>query len=79
MTTEDDWVEKLKQARDEMRLHLHLAGKEARDEWDGILRDWDAFAQKAQLEKSADEVGDAARALGLKLKEAFERLRDAKD
>lgn len=79
MSDNEDWVEKLKQTRDEMKLQLHLASKEAEDEWDELVGEWDKFARKAQLEQSADEVGQAARDLGLKLKSAFDRMKKAGD
>lgn len=75
MTDKDEWLEKLRQTRDEVKLQLHLASKEAEDEWDELVAEWDKFAQRAQLEKSAEEVGQAAKDLGLKLKTAFDRMK----
>ena len=75
----DTMLEDLKRMRDELRLQLHLAGKEAEDEWDDIVKQWDTFVSKAQLDQSAEEVGEAAKALGLKIKEAYERARQAMD
>lgn len=71
------WMEDLKQARDELRLQLHLGAKEAEDEWDSLMRDWDSFLSKAQFDKSEEEVGEAARELGLKMKAAYERMKKA--
>ena len=71
------WMEDLKQARDELRLQLHLAGKDAEDEWDELMQDWDKFASRAQFDKSAEEVGEAAKQLGIKMKEAYDRARKA--
>lgn len=75
MTDFDVWLESLRQKRDEMKLQLHLASKEAEDEWDELVSDWDRFVHSAQLEKSAEEVGDAARELGVRIKTAFDRMR----
>lgn len=75
MTDLDDWLATLKQKRDELKLQMHLGTKEAEEEWDKLMADWDRFAESAQLEKSAEEVGEAARELGLKLKAAFDRMR----
>ncbi|GGH24066.1 hypothetical protein SAMN05444007_103450 [Cribrihabitans marinus] len=75
MSDLDDLIAEMRQKRDELRVKLHLAGKDARDDWEQAVSEWDRFVEKAQLEKSADEVGEAARNLGLKLKEAFERAR----
>ncbi|MFC3118101.1 hypothetical protein [Jhaorihella thermophila] len=75
MSDLDDWLETLKQMRDEARLQLHLGTKEAQEEWEELMKEWVKFAREAQLEKSAEEVGEAARELGLRLKAAFDRMR----
>ena len=69
----------LMQKRDELRVHLQLAGKEAEQEWDELTKEWDEFLTKAQFEKSSEEVGEAARHLGLRMKAAYDRLRNAMD
>ena len=79
MTDFEDWIAGLKQKRDELKLKLHLAGKDAEDEWDGMVAEWDKFLTAAQFDKSADEVGEAARELGLRLKTAFDRMKNAGD
>ncbi len=70
-------MEDLKRKRDELRLQLHLATREAEDEWGGLTEEWDKFLTRAQFDKSADEVGDAARELGLRMKAAYDRMRKA--
>ncbi len=75
---DDDWLDRLKRTRDELRLQLHLGTREARDEWDRLMLEWAEFARKAQLEKSAEEVGEAARELALRLKTAFDRIRQSR-
>ncbi|MEM6576907.1 MAG: hypothetical protein AAF678_00315 [Pseudomonadota bacterium] len=77
MTDMSKWMEDLKQARDELRLQLHLGAKEAEDEWDSLMRDWDSFLSRAQFDKSEEEVGEAARELGLKMKGAYDRMKKA--
>lgn len=69
----------LERRRDEMKLHLHLASKDAEGEWQELMSEWDKFLTKAQFDKSSDEVGEAARELGLKLKAAYDRLKKAAD
>lgn len=76
MSDFDDWMATLKQKRDEMKLQMHLASKEAEEEWDELVTDWDKFVRSSQLDKSAEEVGDAARELGVRLKTAFDRMRN---
>lgn len=75
MSDLDDFAAKLKQKRDELKLQLHLASKEAEDEWEDLVADWDKFVQHTQLDKSAEEVGEAAKQLGLRIKTAFDRMR----
>ena len=71
------WLAELAQARDELRLQLHLGAKEAEEEWEELMRDWDAFLSRVQFEKSTEEVGEAARDLGLKMKAAYDRMKKA--
>lgn len=79
MSEFDNWVADLKQKRDELKVKLHLASKDAEDEWDSLVSDWDKFVRETQLDKSADEVGEAAKELGLRLKAAFDRIKQSKD
>lgn len=74
----ENWMDDLKQKRDELKLKLHLAGKDAEDEWDELMGEWHKFLSTSQLDKSADEVADAAKHLGLKLKDAYDRTRSGK-
>ena len=53
MNDMDDWLAAMKQKRDEMKLQLHLASKEAEEELDELVSDWDRFVHGAQLDKSA--------------------------
>ena len=69
----------LKQKRDELKLQLHLASKDAEDEWEELVGEWDKFMTRNELDKSSEEVGEAAKQLGLKVKEAYDRMRAAKD
>lgn len=79
MSDFDNWLKAMKQKRDEMKLQMHLASKEAEEEWDELVADWDRFVQSSQLEKSAEEVGESARELGVRIKTAFDRMRNRGD
>jgi hypothetical protein len=68
-------MQELQQARDEIKLQLHLASKDAEAEWEDLTTEWDKFLTRSQFDKSADEVGDAARQLGLRMKEAYDRMK----
>ena len=65
----------LQQRRDEIKLQLHLASKDAEDEWEDLMSEWDKFLSKSQFDKSAEEVGEAARELGMKMKIAYDRMK----
>ncbi|MFD0980962.1 hypothetical protein [Tropicimonas aquimaris] len=75
----DKLKEDLRRARDEMRLQLHLASKEAEDEWAELTGEWDKFLSRSQFDRSTDEVGEAARQLGLRMKDAYDRMKKAVD
>ena len=79
MTDLSDLLADLKQKRDELRLQLHLGTKEAEQEWEELMVQWDRFLTVSQFEKSSDEIGEAARELGLKMKGAYDRMKKALD
>lgn len=70
-------AEDLKRTRDEIRLKVHLASKEVQEEWTELEQRWSSFESKAQLDKSAKDVGDAVKILGSELKDAYARIRQA--
>lgn len=70
-----DLMEDLQRRRDELRLQLHLATKEAEDEWKELTAQWDKFLTRDEFEKSAEEVGEAARAIGLQMKAAYDKFK----
>ncbi|WP_271946087.1 MULTISPECIES: hypothetical protein [Ruegeria] len=65
----------LQQKRDEIKLQLNLGTMEAEDEWDSLVSEWDRFLSTSQFNQSADEVGEAARELGLKMKAVYDKVR----
>ena len=65
----------LQQRRDELKLQLHLASKDAEDEWEDLMGEWDKFLSRSEFDKSAEEVGESARQLGLKMKVAYDRMK----
>ncbi len=73
------FIAELKQKRDELRLQLHLGTKEAESEWEDLTSEWDKFLTRAQFDKSSEEVGEAAKELGLKMKQSYDRFKKAVD
>ena len=74
-------AEQLKQHRDELRLKLHLAKADAKDEWASLEKEWEEM--KPKLDAVCQEAGKTAEsvgaALGLaieELKNGYERLRN---
>jgi vacuolar-type H+-ATPase subunit D/Vma8 len=73
----EDLVADLKQKRDELRLQMHLASKEAQDEWEELEEKMQEFSSKAELGKTGEGLGEALGKLGQELKLGYKRLRSA--
>ena len=74
-------LDELKQLRDELKLRMHLAKAEARDEWGVLEKKWEQL--KPQLDSVQDEASKtsknvlAALELGVEeLREGYRRIRD---
>jgi len=67
----------LKRMRDEIKLKIHLGSKEAQTEWADLEKRWKAFRAKAELNRSAGEVGTTMKQLGSDLMSAYARIRKA--
>ena len=73
-------AEHLKQQRDELRVKLHLAKAEAKDEWARLEKQWEEMrpkleAAKEEAGKTAESVGTALGLAVEELKKGYERLR----
>jgi len=66
-------VDELKQQRDEIRVRLHLAKAEAKEEWERLEVKWDHLRGKAGV--VSREAGKAAQEVGAALRLAAEELR----
>ncbi len=80
----DHMIEELKQKRDEVRVQIHLASKELKDEWEDLEEKMEDFSRKAkqfvddaELKKTGAGIGDALSQVGSELKRGYERIRDA--
>ena len=73
----EDLVADLKQKRDELRLQMHLASKEAQDEWEELEEKMQEFSSRAELGRTSEGLGDALGKLGQELKLGYKRIRDA--
>ena len=77
MSEFDDLVSDLKRRRDELRVKIHLASKEAQEEWQELEEKMDDFVARAELGKTGEGIGDAVGKLGQELKLGYQRVRDA--
>ncbi len=84
MTDFNDMIGELKQKRDELRVQMHLASKEIKDEWNELEEKMEDFAGKAKqfsddakLKETGSGIGDALGQLGGELKRGYERIREA--
>ena len=77
MSEFDDLISDLKQKRDELRVRIHLASKEAQDEWQELEDKMEEFVSRAELGRTGEGVGDALGQLGQELKLGYQRVRDA--
>jgi cytochrome c556 len=80
----DDILAELKQKRDELRVQMHLASKEIKEEWDELeekMQDFSGkakqFADDAKLQETGAGLGDALKKLGHEIKLGYDRVRDA--
>jgi vacuolar-type H+-ATPase subunit D/Vma8 len=73
----EDLIADLKQKRDELRLKIHLASREAQDEWEELEEKMQKFSSQAELGKTSEGVGDALGKLGEELKQGYKRVRNA--
>ena len=74
-------VEKLQQERDELKLKMHLAKADAREEWEKLEERW--AGAKARLGDASDEaseitepVKEAARDLLEEIRQGYRRIRE---
>jgi hypothetical protein len=80
----DDLIEELKQRRDELRVQMDLASREAKDEWQELEAKMEEFttkarnfAEDAQVKETGAGIGEALGQLGGEIKKGYERLRKA--
>lgn len=74
-------IERLETLRDELRVQLHLAKAEARDEWNRLEASWlkvedELKAIREEAKGPAREIGHATRQILDDLKRGYGRLRD---
>ncbi len=73
-------VTAVKQQRDELKLKLHLAKAEAREEWTKLENQWEDVRTKAEVtyketSKTAEDVGSALELTLQEIKKGYERIK----
>lgn len=77
MATIDEILSDLKTKRDELKLKIHLASKEAQVEWEQLEQRWNEFSSRAHVEESAEGISAALRQLKDELVRGYERVKKA--
>jgi len=77
----DKLNEGLKQQRDEIKVQLHLASLEAKEEWEHAEKNWDKFIDKLatisdETKETSDEIIHATKMIGDELKFTYQRIKD---
>lgn len=83
-STLEELISGLKQERDELKLKLHLAGMEAKDEYERISGKIDELTEQYEpvseaVEETAGNVWSALSMVADELKAGYQRVRNAMD
>lgn len=80
----DDLIETLKQQRDELKLKMHLASLEAKEEFEDLEKKWEQWTAEAKaqskpllevVEESAKDVGSALDLVLDEVKQGYDRIK----
>ncbi len=76
----DEELDRLRQARDELRVQAELASMEIRDQWKQLEHRWSELEGKAKRMREAaaedrEEIRAAAKLLASEIRDGFEHLR----
>jgi DNA repair exonuclease SbcCD ATPase subunit len=80
----NDFWEKLKVQRDEMKVQAHLARAEFRDEWDEVEKKWQKAEQKLQRVQdhaieTTTEMQRSAKVVMEEIASTYQRIKDRLD
>ena len=76
----EELVETLTEQRDELKVQMHLASMDARDEWEELEKKWEHLRSKgkqikAQVDVSAQDIGSAISLLGEEIKHGYNNIK----
>lgn len=71
----------LQTMRDELKVKLHLAAADARDQWDALERKWERAQEELarvgnHAKEPLEEIGSATRGLVDELKKGYARVKE---
>ena len=80
----EELIHKLKQERDELRVQMHLAKAEAKDEWQELEKKWEILenklaALKRETKDASKDIGAALGVLSEEIANAYRRIRKTLD
>ncbi|PKM12602.1 MAG: hypothetical protein CVV13_04630 [Gammaproteobacteria bacterium HGW-Gammaproteobacteria-3] len=72
-------TDKIKHQRDEIKVKIHLAGMEAKDEWEKAEEKFAEFKSKAEeikndTQETTEELVSATRVIGDEIGQAYKRI-----
>jgi len=76
----DEFLDMLRQQRDELRVQMHLAKAEAKEEWEKVDKQWQGLKQRTggaqdELKAGGENILAAARLLGEEVQQGLARVR----
>ena len=69
--------EELETLRDELKVRIHLGGKDLQEAWENLESRWKRFEAQAAVGKTASNVGAGAQLLATELMDGYERIKKA--
>ncbi len=78
----EERMQKLRSMRDEIRVQLHLARAEARDDWEELEAKWAKLRARMdmldnEIGKTSRDVGSAAILLAEEIRNGYHRIRES--
>ena len=77
----DAYIQELKTQRDELKLQIHLAAAELKEEWQHIEeKRWPELEHKLRdlagnIEEQAEDLGEAVEVVGEEIKATYSRIK----
>ena len=80
----EELIHRLKRERDELRVQIHLAKTEAKDEWQELEKKWEVVenklaALKKETKDASKDIGAALGVLSEEIANAYKRIRKKLD